>query len=274
MIAYGSCPMEHGATARAEGVPNRPAGGGRWAEIAKKMLFRGNEPKTLLKIKNLAFLGPQNELFFVLQETPIKAKKMAKNPRVDAVRPCSVPVIPPCGRRIPVVSSCRDSTSSSNKNGGLLSRNSMNYSFPLSKLGRTVRKVSYLLFTPPERPPHGSSLIPAGDRYSSRGQRPRKTRPQQGPTLKGSNPGGVTPVLRPAAQGNATPPGSEIERGAFRGRCPRLLCCALSGHIELRLRKARCATLTILTLAIMHPFLTPRIAALRPPMLRMTDVED
>ena len=236
MIAYGSCPMEHGATARAEGVPNRPAGGGRWAEIAKKMLFRGNEPKTLLKIKNLAFLGPQNELFFVLQETPIKAKKMAKNPRVDAVRPCSVPVIPPCGRRIPVVSSCRDSTSSSNKNGGLLSRNSMNYSFPLSKLGRTVRKVSYLLFTPPERPPHGSSLIPAGDRYSSRGQRPRKTRPQQGPTLKGSNPGGVTPVLRPAAQGHVTPSESGNERRAFPGALPPACILCLAGHEKPTLR--------------------------------------
>jgi hypothetical protein len=31
------------------------------------------------------------------------------------------------------------------------------------------------------------------------GQRPRKTRSQQGPTLKGSNPGGITPILRPAA---------------------------------------------------------------------------
>ena len=29
----------------------------------------------------------------------------------------------------------------------------------------------------------------------------KKTRPQQGPTLQGSNPGGVTPVLRAAAQG-------------------------------------------------------------------------
>jgi hypothetical protein len=56
--------MEQGATARGQGVPNQPAGGGRWTEIAKKMLFRGNEPKTLLKIKSLAFSGPQNELLF------------------------------------------------------------------------------------------------------------------------------------------------------------------------------------------------------------------
>jgi hypothetical protein len=78
-------------------------------------------------------------------------------------------------------------------------------------------------------------LIPGGDRLSSRGQRPRKSRPQQGATLKGSNPGGVTQVLRPAGQANATPPGSEIERGAFRGRCPRLLSCALAGHENLPL---------------------------------------
>src|SRR5208337_2795408 len=56
--------MVHGATARGQGVPNRPGGGGRWAENAKKMLFRGNEPKILMKIKNLAFSRPQNELLF------------------------------------------------------------------------------------------------------------------------------------------------------------------------------------------------------------------
>jgi len=78
-------------------------------------------------------------------------------------------------------------------------------------------------FARPERPWHCRPLIPGGDRYSSRGQRPRKTRPQQGPPLKGSNPGGVTPVLRLAAQGDTTLPGSGKERGAFRGRCPRLV---------------------------------------------------
>jgi hypothetical protein len=66
--------MVHGATARAQGVPNRPAGGGRCGEIAKKMLFRGNEPKTLLKIKNLAFSGPQNELLFVCKKPQSKQR--------------------------------------------------------------------------------------------------------------------------------------------------------------------------------------------------------
>ena len=184
----------------------------------------------MLKTQELSFSGAKNELVFEGKRTQIKAKNMAKNARVDAVRPCSVPLIPPCGRRIPEVFTYRDSMWCTNKNGGPLSKNSINYSFSLSKLDRVERKVFYLLFAPPERPPHGSSSIPAGDRYSSRGQRPRKTRPQLGPTLKGSNTSGVTPVLRPAAQGNATPPGSEIERGAFRGRCPRLLSGALTGH--------------------------------------------
>jgi hypothetical protein len=86
---------------------------------------------------------------------------------------------------------------------------------------------------PPERPQHCRLLIPGGDRESSRGQRPRKTRPPpQGPTLKGSNPAGATAGLRPAAQENATPSGSGNERRAFRGRCPRLLSCALAGHEE------------------------------------------
>jgi hypothetical protein len=79
MIAYGGCPMEHGATARGQGVPNQPAGGGRWAEIAKKMLFRGNEPKTLLKIKNLAFSGPQNELLFECKKNQSKQRIWQKS---------------------------------------------------------------------------------------------------------------------------------------------------------------------------------------------------
>ena len=44
-----------------------------------------------------------------------------------------------------------------------LSRNSMNYSFQLSNLGRAGRKALYLLFARPERPRNGPSLIPAGD---------------------------------------------------------------------------------------------------------------
>jgi hypothetical protein len=94
----------------------------------------------------------------------------------------------------------------------MLSRNSMNHSFQLGDLGPGHRKALDLLFARPERPRNGPSLIPAGDPYSSRGQRPRKMGPTQGPTLKGSNAGDLTPVLRPAAQGNTPLPGSGIER--------------------------------------------------------------
>jgi len=102
-------------------------------------------------------------------------------------------------------------------------------------------------FAPPERPWHCRPLIPGGDRYSSRGQRPRKTRPQQGPTLKGSNPGGVTAVLRPAAQGDTTLSGSGKERGALRGRCPRLLSCALAGHQKTTVRSYPAAPVSDIT---------------------------
>jgi len=57
----------------------------------------------------------------------------------------------------------------------------MSHSFQLSNLGRASRKLFYLLFARPGRPRNPLSLIPAGDPYSSRGQRPRKMRPPQGP---------------------------------------------------------------------------------------------
>ncbi len=85
------------------------------------------------------------------------------------------------------------------------SRNSINYSFQLSGLGRPDRKAFYMLLAPPEHCRRCPSLIPRGDQYSSRGQRPRRTCPPQGPTQKGANPGGVTPlrVIRPF-QGRGT----------------------------------------------------------------------
>ncbi len=86
MIAYRGCPMEHSATARAQGVPNRPAGGGKRGENAKKMLFRGNEPKTLLKIKNLAFSRPQNELYFVCKKPQSKQRIW---PKTHEWTPCA-----------------------------------------------------------------------------------------------------------------------------------------------------------------------------------------
>jgi hypothetical protein len=112
--------------------------------------------------------------------------------------------------------------------GDRLSRNSMSHSFQFSNFGRADGKSVYLLLAPPERPRHCPSLIPEADLLSSRGQRPRKPRPPLGPTLKGSSPGGVAPVLRPAAQGDATPSGSGGTSVAPSWGCwSRLLSCAL-----------------------------------------------
>jgi hypothetical protein len=77
-------------------------------------------------------------------------------------------------------------------------RNSMNHAFQIGNLGPAGRKALYLLFARPERPRNGPSLISAGGPYSSRGQSPRKMRPPQGPTLKGSNTGDLAPILRSA----------------------------------------------------------------------------
>ena len=74
-------------------------------------------------------------------------------------------------------------------------------------------------------------FIPAGDTSSSRGQRPRKRRP-----ATTSDPERVEfrmTVRRPyvpRVRGCATPSGSRNGGYAFRGRCPRLLTCALSGY--------------------------------------------
>ena len=46
------------------GVLSRPAGCGKWAQNTKKMLFRRNEPKSLLIIKELDVLGPKMNWFF------------------------------------------------------------------------------------------------------------------------------------------------------------------------------------------------------------------
>jgi len=46
----------------------------------EKILFRGNTPKTLLKIKELAILGAQNELHFGGKKRQSKRKMW---PRID-----------------------------------------------------------------------------------------------------------------------------------------------------------------------------------------------
>jgi len=87
-------------------------------------------------------------------------------------------------------------------------------------------------------------VIPAGDQYSSRAQRPRKTWPIRRSTLEGSI---LDAILRSAPHAEATPSGSG---SIFRGRCPRLLPCALTGH-ERTVRAITAATLLIaLSLAL------------------------
>jgi hypothetical protein len=60
---------------RLQGVLNRPHGCERWAEKAKKILNRRNEPKILLKRKDLHFSGAQNELVF-------ECEKRQSNPKI------------------------------------------------------------------------------------------------------------------------------------------------------------------------------------------------
>jgi hypothetical protein len=60
---------------RSQRVQNRAAGGGKSAQNAKKILNRGNEPKNLLKAKELAFSGAQNEPNFQGQKPPSKPRR-------------------------------------------------------------------------------------------------------------------------------------------------------------------------------------------------------
>ena len=71
--------MENAATGRGRELRNRPAGGGKRAQNAKKMVGR-KEAKELLKIKELAFSGGQNGLPFQGKKPPTKANNTAKNP--------------------------------------------------------------------------------------------------------------------------------------------------------------------------------------------------
>ena len=57
-----------------QAVPNQPPGCGRWAQMAKKILNRRNEPKDLLKIRELAFSEAENELFVKSKKPQTKRK--------------------------------------------------------------------------------------------------------------------------------------------------------------------------------------------------------
>ena len=67
--------MANDSTGRFKGVPSRPTGCGKSAQNTKKILFRRNEPKLLLTIKELAVLGPKNELV-------LDRQKPRSNPRI------------------------------------------------------------------------------------------------------------------------------------------------------------------------------------------------
>ncbi len=61
--------MENAATQRVTELRNRPAGGGKRAQNAKKMVGQ-KEAKELLKIKELAFFGRSKRTAFSGQKTP------------------------------------------------------------------------------------------------------------------------------------------------------------------------------------------------------------
>jgi hypothetical protein len=71
--------MERAAGESVKRVGNRPAKDGNWAENAKKMLFRGNEPKSLLKLMGLAVFGAKNELLFECKKRQSKPKNGHKS---------------------------------------------------------------------------------------------------------------------------------------------------------------------------------------------------
>ena len=80
MIGYTGWSMTNAPADRSQGVLNRPARGGKSARNAKKILNRGKEPKNLLKTKDLAFSGAQNELVF---QRPKPQSKLRSEPIID-----------------------------------------------------------------------------------------------------------------------------------------------------------------------------------------------
>jgi predicted metalloprotease with PDZ domain len=71
--------MERTAGEFAKGVGERPGEGRNWAGNAEKMLFRGNEPKILLQIQELAIFGAKNELLFERKKRQSKPKNGHKS---------------------------------------------------------------------------------------------------------------------------------------------------------------------------------------------------
>ncbi|MGD0457614.1 MAG: hypothetical protein ABSC21_07695 [Terriglobia bacterium] len=78
------------ASERGKQVANRLGGGGKWVENRKKILNSGNEPKNILKAKELAFSGAQNELVFERKKAQSK-RKMGPKTR-ELLRSFVVPI--------------------------------------------------------------------------------------------------------------------------------------------------------------------------------------
>jgi hypothetical protein len=66
------------ASERGKQVANRRGGGGKCVENRKKILNRGNEPKSLLKVKELDLSGAKNELVFGRKKAQTKRKTWPK----------------------------------------------------------------------------------------------------------------------------------------------------------------------------------------------------
>ena len=79
--------MERAAAEFAKGVGDWTEEGGNWAGSAKKMLFRRNEPKILLNLKELAFPGAKNELLLERRKPQSKPKNGHKSTLCTPV-PC------------------------------------------------------------------------------------------------------------------------------------------------------------------------------------------
>jgi len=74
LVAYVSCRMRKLASERGKGFADGRGGGGKCVENRKKILNRGNEPKNMLKAKELAFSGAKNELVFERKKAQSKRK--------------------------------------------------------------------------------------------------------------------------------------------------------------------------------------------------------
>ena len=79
MLAYVSGRVGRLASERAKGVRDQRGGSGKCVENRKKILNSGNEPKNVLKTKELSFSGAKNELVFERKKGQTKPKKRPKN---------------------------------------------------------------------------------------------------------------------------------------------------------------------------------------------------